>query len=71
MNIEKLDELTAITSRFFNEISPTEFKEYLTELTSDAMLGSELNDRSESSNRVTMMVNTIDFINQINSIVNE
>ncbi|WP_148639311.1 hypothetical protein [Aquimarina longa] len=53
---------------FFSEINSCEFNLYLSELTSDAMLGTQDNDKTQNSNRVHMLSKIMMFINKLDEL---
>ncbi len=65
------EETLSVVKDFFHEINADEFKGYLSDLTADAMLGTSDNCRLKNSNRVTMLTLTVDFINQLNTMLNK
>lgn len=57
-------------NQFFKDINPDEFKSYLFNLTSDAMLGCQEDSRNLNSNRISMLEKTINLIENLNKFYN-
>lgn len=63
--IETINLLDQEIDSFFSEISPDEFKDYITHLTADAIMGDEDDDdkfKVKASNRVTVLMNLTHLI---------